>query len=87
MSFEIVQIPQDEGGIRDWIERYKTIRLYGLKFDAQAFGSTYERESVWTKEEWFTRLNNPDAITFVTLQDGDTVGTLTAVYLPSGPEE
>ncbi|KAI1812740.1 hypothetical protein GGS20DRAFT_556495 [Poronia punctata] len=33
-----------------------------------AFGSTYARESKFTKEQWLSRLKNPCAITFIAMQ-------------------
>ncbi|KAL5363843.1 hypothetical protein BJX96DRAFT_187294 [Aspergillus floccosus] len=59
------------------IERYKTIRLTGLKQDPQSFSSTYDQELQFPPEKWLVRMTNPEARTFVALKPGpkDTSST------------
>lgn len=87
MAYEVVQLPREEAEARGWIPKYKTLRLHALKTEPQFFGSTYEREVVWEDDVWLTRLMNPDAVTFVTLYEGNVVGALTAVQITSGADE
>jgi hypothetical protein len=79
MAFEIIQLPKDPDGIRDWVEKYKAFRLYSLQTAPEAFGSTYAREIAFGDEVWNQRLTNPEAATFVALQSGKIVSTITAV--------
>ncbi|GLB38705.1 hypothetical protein LshimejAT787_0505700 [Lyophyllum shimeji] len=46
------------------VTSYFTIRLLGLQRDAHAFGSTYGRESTFTREQWRARLDALDRTTF-----------------------
>ncbi|GES63238.1 acetyltransferase, GNAT family [Aspergillus terreus] len=59
--------PTDQGSI---IERYRTLRLTGLKQDPQSFSSTYDQELQFPPEKWLARMTNPDARTFVAVKRG-----------------
>ncbi|TVY16891.1 hypothetical protein LARI1_G004130 [Lachnellula arida] len=88
MPFEIVQIPRDDESIHTFVERYKEFRLLSLKVAPEAFGSTLERELAFTDKTWYDRLANPKAVTFLALQEGRVIGSLTTVGpLPFGPDE
>ncbi|KAH6678355.1 hypothetical protein B0J14DRAFT_559494 [Halenospora varia] len=88
MSFETIQLPRDDAGIRSYLERYKAFRLLALKTAPAMFGSTYERETAFMDEIWYNRLSNPQAFTFVTMLGEKVVGTLTIVGpLPFSVEE
>ncbi|KAH8663113.1 hypothetical protein BGZ60DRAFT_412786 [Tricladium varicosporioides] len=88
MSFETIQLPHDDAGIRSYLDRYKAFRLLALKTAPEMFGSTYSRELAFTDEIWYNRLKNPQAFTFITVQEEKVVGTLTIVGpLPFGVEE
>lgn len=88
MAFEIVRIGRDNDSVRSYVEEYKAFRLYALKNEPEAFGSTYEREVKFTDEEWYSRLANPEAVTFFALHEKRIVSTLTALgHLMYGPEE
>ena len=88
MSFEIIQIARDDESVRAYVERYKAFRLYSLKTAPGAFGSTYEREIAFTNDDWYNRLANPIATTFIAVQSNQTVCSLTTMGpLPCTPEE
>jgi len=88
MTFEIIQVPRDDEGVRTFVERYKEFRLLSLKVAPEAFGSTLERELAFTDETWYSRLANPQAVTFLALQRDRVVGSLTTVGpLPFIPDE
>ncbi|TVY28103.1 hypothetical protein LHYA1_G002739 [Lachnellula hyalina] len=88
MPFEIIQIPRGDKNIRTFVERYKEFRLLSLKVAPEAFGSTLERELAFTDETWYNRLANPKAVTFLALQRGRIVGSLTTIGpLPFSPDE
>ncbi|EAU32691.1 predicted protein [Aspergillus terreus NIH2624] len=59
--------PTDQASI---IERYKTLRLTGLKQDPQSFSSTYDQELQFPLEKWLARMANPEARTLVALKAG-----------------
>jgi len=53
-------------------DAFKTIRLRALKEDPTAFGSTYARESAFTKTEWLNRVenfNSPRGIGYLATSD------------------
>jgi hypothetical protein len=87
MAFEVVQLPCDVQGARAWLEKYKALRLYALKTEPKAFGSTHEREVAFNEDEWLKRLTDTDAITIVAVQDGELIGTLTTMHLLCEPDE
>lgn len=71
MTFkDVVSLPRDNLGpdtIPVLIDRYKSLRLEGLRVDPSAFGSNYEREIKFTHDDWLRRLTNPLVRTFVSL--------------------
>jgi len=79
MAFEVLQIPSKPEDGQSYIEQYKAFRLLSLKIAPTAFHSTYEREIQFTDDVWLGRLTNPDYGTFVALQFGQIVCTLTLV--------
>ncbi|TAQ89002.1 hypothetical protein B7494_g2684 [Chlorociboria aeruginascens] len=86
MSFEVVRIPHDEEGMRQYVDRYKAFRLLSLQVSPESFLSTYARESAFTDDVWRDRLLN--ATTFVALQSHQIVSTLTILGpLPYPPHE
>lgn len=77
MAFEVLQIqPKDA---QSYVERYKSFRLHSLLTSPEAFHSTYEREIAFTDNLWLERLSHPNNGTFVALQSGKIVCTLTLV--------
>lgn len=66
--------PTDQASI---IERYKTLRLTGLKQEPQSFSSTYDQELQFPPEKWLARMTNPEARTFVALKPGPNETTPT----------
>lgn len=88
MTVKIIQIGHDDASIRSYVEQYKSFRLEALKTEPEAFASKYEDELKFTDEVWYGRLANPDAVTFLAMQDGETLSTLTALgNLKYGPDE
>lgn len=71
LSRDIVCLPRgDDLGpdiIPVVIDRYKSLRLEGLRVDPSAFGSNYEREIKFTHDDWLRRLTNPLVRTFISL--------------------
>lgn len=61
----------------DWAT-YKRLRLTSLKDSPDAFGSTYERESLFTDALWKSRLNladgNPDALPLIASTQNSALG-------------
>ncbi|KDR66316.1 hypothetical protein GALMADRAFT_259590 [Galerina marginata CBS 339.88] len=75
----IFQIPVPAS--EEHITLYTRIRLRGLSTNPETFGSTYARESAFTREIWTTRLNTTGRTTLAAkLEDDegheDWVGTL-----------
>jgi hypothetical protein len=88
MSFEIIQIPRDDDGIRLYLERHKAFRLLALKTNPDNFGSTYAHEVAFTDEIWYSRLKNPQITTFLALRSDQVVSSLSlGGPLPCTPEE
>ncbi|KAJ5166941.1 uncharacterized protein N7482_005722 [Penicillium canariense] len=54
------------------VERYKNLRLYGLKVDPRSFSSTYEAESQFSDDTWRSRIQNPVGKTFASMMDSNT---------------
>ncbi|KAJ5620682.1 hypothetical protein N7510_004666 [Penicillium lagena] len=48
-------------------DRYRKLRLHGLKADPHAFSSTYERESQFEQGQWIARIEHPARKTFVSV--------------------
>lgn len=73
-SEEVILIPKDfpSPSRRDeTVERYKLLRLNGLKVDPASFTSTYEQESQFSHEIWQDRILNHGSKTFVAVTDSD----------------
>lgn len=49
----------------DYITQYSKVRLLGLQTDPHAFGSTYARESEFTRDQWRARLDTPGRVTII----------------------
>ena len=58
-TFAKVSVPATEAHIT----HYSSIRLLGLKSDPHAFGSTFEREAQFTRQQWRERLETPGSVT------------------------
>lgn len=72
----IVLIPQEFPTVKERdkiVDLYKHLRLAGLKQDPEAFSATYETEAEFPHEKWLARIENPQARTFIALDDGETV--------------
>ncbi|PPQ98797.1 hypothetical protein CVT24_003355 [Panaeolus cyanescens] len=54
-NFNISDLPQNAS--QEQITNYKLIRLSSLYTNPEAFGSTFARESLFTPETWFDRVN------------------------------
>jgi GNAT superfamily N-acetyltransferase len=46
------------------VNRYRKLRLHGLRVDPQSFSSTYEDESQFPDSTWLSRIHNPVGKTF-----------------------
>ena len=61
----------------DW-ETYKSLRLESLQDSPDSFGSTFERETKFTKKDWKSRLvpseNSIHVLPLVALANGKPVG-------------
>ncbi|KAF7114660.1 hypothetical protein CNMCM5793_009611 [Aspergillus hiratsukae] len=55
------------------VDQYKHLRLAGLKQDAKAFSSKYETEADFPYERWLSRIQNPQARTFIALAGDEPV--------------
>ncbi|KAJ7775198.1 acyl-CoA N-acyltransferase [Mycena metata] len=70
--FPIALPPSDKD-----LEKYVQLRLLGLKTNPEAFGSTFERESQNTQQEWKARIDNKERFTMIARADaeGEWIGT------------
>jgi ribosomal protein S18 acetylase RimI-like enzyme len=57
----------------DWTT-WRDLRLRALRDTPSAFGSTHERESGFTEEDWRNRLGDPDAVSVLARVGGAPVG-------------
>ncbi|KAJ5082525.1 hypothetical protein N7532_011568 [Penicillium argentinense] len=76
----IVPVPQSARSQTDLdgiVNRYKDLRLLGLKVDPKAFSSIYEEESKFPYETWRSRVVNPIGRTFVALEPDTREGIKT----------
>jgi hypothetical protein len=88
MSIDIILLSRDESSVRQYLEAYKAFRLLGLRTAPKAFGSSYEKEVAYTDDVWVSRLKDPKATTFLAIQSGRIVCTISAMGpLPCSPEE
>ncbi|KAG6813011.1 hypothetical protein H0H92_014749 [Tricholoma furcatifolium] len=62
-TYHLFEIPQPASDAHTY--QYSVIRLLGLQTDAHAFGSTYNRESEFTVQQWHERLDTPGRTTFI----------------------
>ena len=65
----------------DW-ETWRAIRLRALAEDPAAFGSTLERESVWSEAEWRARI--AEVAPFVVEEEGRPMATAGLATDPDG---
>ena len=89
MSFSTYEIPKPAS--EEDVTKYTEIRLSTLSTNPEAFGSTYARESAFTREQWVARVNTNGRQTFVAINnDNDNwIGTLSVLYpemLIGGPK-
>jgi len=82
-GYSITQIPIPPSD--DQVERYKNLRLLALRTNPETFGSTYERESSFTPDQWRARINTPSRATFF-VQDSDHGGDWVATISILSPE-
>lgn len=71
-SGEVILIPKTSTSpahLNSVAERYKDIRLHGLKVDPESFSSTYEFESQFSSDVWLSRIQNPLGKTFAATID------------------
>ncbi|RHZ53931.1 uncharacterized protein CDV56_107416 [Aspergillus thermomutatus] len=57
------------------VDRYRHLRLAGLKQDPKAFTANYETEAQFPYEKWLSRIQNPKARTFIALDQGERVNS------------
>ncbi|KAJ5729007.1 uncharacterized protein N7483_003515 [Penicillium malachiteum] len=71
---EVLLIPKafpSTESLEEVVQRYKKLRLHGLKVDPKSFSSTYSEESNFLPETWRSRVLNPMSKTFVAATDPD----------------
>lgn len=66
------------------VNEFRELRLKGLKTDSSAFGSTYERENVFTLERFKTRLEQSDSKFVVGGFDDDNLVCIATFIRESG---
>ena len=79
MAFEIFPVPHDDEIARAWQHRVKEFRLLALKTAPDAFLTTYAEAAAYPDDLWLSRLTNPEAVTFLALQESRIVGSLTLI--------
>ena len=85
LNFTISPIPRPPSP--EVLQSYKHLRLTALKTDPSAFGSTYERERVFSDETWLSRIAKPGLSALVARgPDGTFAGSVTAVAVRAVPE-
>lgn len=60
-------------------EKYRVIRLEGLRLNPEAFGSSYEEEMLYTEDEYRVRLKSEFAFTYGAFDGDSLVGVVTLV--------
>lgn len=73
-SEEVILIPKDFPSLphrQETVNRYKQLRLHGLKVDPASFSSTHEQESQFSHETWQDRILNHGSKTFVAVTRSD----------------
>ncbi|KAA8642596.1 hypothetical protein EYZ11_011912 [Aspergillus tanneri] len=73
-------IPNDDLDII--IDRVKDLRLCGLQQSPQAFSSKYENEVLFPRSKWLSRIEDPNARTFIAL-GGDSPAVVDSNPLPA----
>lgn len=68
MSISIRKLTED-----DW-QKLSRIRLKALQSDPFVFGSSYEKESQFTEDDWRTHLQSNDSAVFVIFEDKTPIG-------------
>lgn len=77
-SYEIAAVPVPPTDAD--VDEYRTLCLQALSTNPECFGSTYARESTYTRETWRDRLNSPLKRTLIArAPSGDSVGLVTIV--------
>ncbi|KAF9555895.1 acyl-CoA N-acyltransferase [Agrocybe pediades] len=80
-SYETFLIPTPAS--EEHLSLYTQIRLAALSTNPEAFGSTYERESKFSRETWRDRMNTKGRTTFAAVDAGHSwIGTIAFL----GPE-
>jgi len=69
----------------DLWEKYKEIRLKGLKEDPHAFGRSYDEEVIFPKEKWIERSNNP--YNFMAIEGDVPLGTAGVYFVDEAGEK
>jgi ribosomal protein S18 acetylase RimI-like enzyme len=73
-------------GLRpDLWEKYKEIRLKGLREDPQAFGRSYDEEVIFPKEKWIERSGNP--YNFMAMENDIPLGTAGVFFVDEAREK
>ena len=67
---------------RSDLEDYKKIRLNALKNDPEAFGSSYEEESIFSDEQFLRRFKRETAYIFGAFVAGEIVGLCSLSFQP-----
>ena len=75
MTIKIRQIDEN-----DWQE-FREVRLKALQSDAQAFGSHYEREVLFSKQKWIEWVSRTNQGIFLIYDADKPIGT-TGIYIP-----
>lgn len=75
MAISIKQI-----GENDWRE-FRDIRLKALQTDPKAFGSHYDREILFSKQEWNEWVSRTNQGIFLIYDDENAIG-VTGIYIP-----
>ncbi|MGE0664478.1 MAG: GNAT family N-acetyltransferase [Hyphomonadaceae bacterium] len=79
----MTRVNVEHAQISDW-RRSRAVRLRALADMPDAFGSTLDRETQFTDEEWRRRLASADAATFIANIDGADIGIVVAARSDDG---
>jgi GNAT superfamily N-acetyltransferase len=82
LGYNIIHVPNNDAGIRKYLNAYKAFRLLSLQLSPEAFASTYAREVAFDDNVWYERLANPIANSFLAIGQDDKILSMSTMVGP-----